>query len=64
MLVKFIYFGGQMQNSNILSNLSNKVDMNEFYDELEGDIEMVSGVYYSLAKVYKKGGSRKFKHNK
>ena len=53
-----------MQNSNILSNLSNKVDMNEFYDELEGDIEIVSGVYYSLAKVYKKGGSRKFKHNK
>lgn len=53
-----------MQNSNILNNLANKVDMNEFYDELENDIEIVSGAYYSLAKVYKKGGSKKFKQNR
>lgn len=48
-----------MQNSNILSHWADDVAMDEFYDELEDDIEMVSGVYQAVAKFCKKGGVKK-----
>ncbi len=52
-----------MQNSNILGKLTNNVEMEEFYDELENDIEIVSGAYHSISKMYKKGG-KKFKQKR
>lgn len=51
-----------MQSSNILSHWADDVAMDEFYEELEEDIEMVSGVYHTVAKFCKKGGIKKRKH--
>lgn len=50
-----------MQNSNILSHWADDVAMDEFYEELEEDIDMMSGAYNAIAKFCKKGGLKKRK---
>lgn len=52
-----------MQNSNILSHWADDVEMDEFYEELTEDIEVVSGAYQSIAKFCKRGGARKRKQS-
>lgn len=50
-----------MQNSNILSHWADDVEMDEFYEELNEDIEIVSGAYQAVARFCKKGGQRRRK---
>lgn len=50
-----------MQSSNILSHWADDVAMDEFYEELEDDIDMMSGAYNAVAKFCKKGGLKKRK---
>lgn len=53
--------GHIVQSSNILSHWADDVVMDEFYEELEEDIEMVSGAYKAVAKFCRKGGIKKRK---
>ncbi|MEI8377920.1 MAG: hypothetical protein WCF95_05215 [bacterium] len=50
-----------MQNSNILSHWADDVEMDEFYEELQEDIESVSGAYQAVARLCKKGGAKRRK---
>lgn len=48
-----------MQNSNVMSNWADDVEMEELYNELTEDIEVVSSAYQSIAKLCKKGGRKR-----
>jgi hypothetical protein len=48
-----------VQNSNVLSHWADDVEMDEFYEDLSEDIEIISGAYQSIAKFCKKGGVKK-----
>lgn len=50
-----------MQNSNIMSYWADDVEMDEFYEELNEDIEIVSGAYHAVARLCKKGVAKKRK---
>lgn len=48
-----------MQNSNIVSNWADELEMDELCNELTEDIEMVNSAYQSISKFCKKGGRRR-----
>lgn len=62
MVIKIMSFKRRntiVQNSNIMSHWADDVEMDEFYEELTEDIEIVSCAYQAVARFCKKGGGNK-----